>query len=298
MEIPVVSEANLSAYSPFWLIAVFYLFSGIWEVGHLFKPEGFRKQWVDLLPFTAFILHSLFVIYLAYRVQNIPVTNLFESVVFLTWCVVAVFNGVEYLYGVPSLGAFLFPLVTVLSFWVLSLGNNVFNAPHNLSKFWLIAHTIPLFMGYAAFAITFTLSLMYLTQQRQLKHKLFGPLLLGLPSLESLDRLIWKTLSFGFPLLTLGLVFGAFWVKHSNMLGPQWYLDPKVVMGTVTWLVYAGLLHLRIGVAMHGSRAALLNIAGFSLVLFTFLGTFFIGAQHGYKKVSKEEPVIIKRIAE
>jgi ABC-type transport system involved in cytochrome c biogenesis permease subunit len=293
-----VSEVSLSAYSPFWIIAALYLIGSIWEVGHLFRPGSFSKRWADRLPFAGFVLHTIFLIFLASRVQNIPVTNLFESVVFLTWCVVAVFNGVEYLYGVPSLGAFLFPLVAVLSFWVLSIGENLFTAPQNLSKFWLIAHTIPLFMGYAAFALTFAMSLMYLTQQRQLKHKFFGPLLFGLPSLESLDKLIWKTLSFGFPLLTLGLVFGAFWVKYSNLLGPQWYLDPKVVMGTVTWLVYAGLLHLRIGITMHGSRSALLNIAGFTLVLFTFLGTFFMGAQHGYKNVSKDAPVVIKEIAE
>lgn len=289
---------EITAYSPFWFITASYLLSSIWEVGHLLRPEGFSKRWADRLPFLAFVLHSLFILYLASRAQNIPVTNIFESVVFLTWCVVVVFNAMEYLYGIPSLGAFLFPLVTVLSLWVLSLGDNLLNAPSDLSKFWLIAHTIPLFMGYAAFTLTFVLSLMYLTQQRQLKQKLFGPLLLGLPSLESLDRLMWKTLSFGFPLLTLGLVFGIFWVKYFNILGPQWYLEPKVVMGTVTWLVYAALLHLRIGVAMHGSRVALLNIAGFTLVLFTFLGTFFLGAQHGYKKVSQEDTLIIKGIRE
>jgi ABC-type transport system involved in cytochrome c biogenesis permease subunit len=287
-----------SAYSPFWIIVALYLLSSVWEVGHLLRPEGFSKQWADRLPLAAFILHSLFLVYLASRVENIPVTNLFESVVFLTWCVVAVFNGMEYLYGVPSLGAFLFPLVTALGLWVLSLGSNHLSVPSNLSKFWLIAHTIPLFMGYAAFTMTFVLSLMYLTQQRQLKHKSFGPVMLGLPSLEGLDRLIWKSLSFGFPLLTLGLVFGAFWVKYSNLLGPQWYLDPKVVMGTVTWLVYAGLLHLRIGVTMHGSRVAMLNIAGFALVLFTFLGTFILGAPHGYKNVSKEDTIVIKGITE
>jgi len=43
---------------------------------------------------------------------------------------------------------------------------------------------------------------------------------------------------------------------------------------------------------------AMLNIAGFTLVLFTFLGTFFLGAQHGYKKVSKEDTMIIKGIKE
>lgn len=287
---------NLSVYTPFYLITLLYLLGSLWGVGHLLRPEGFNKGWASRLPFVAFLFHSVFLLLLASRAGNIPITNLFESMVFLTWCVVAVFNAVEYLYNIPSLGAFLFPLVTVLCFWAIGLMGNVLSAPPNLGKFWLVAHTIPLFMGYAAFALTFTLSVMYLTQQRQLKLKLFGPLFRGLPSLESLDLLMRKSLSFGFPLLTLGLVFGAFWVKYSNALGPQWYLDSKVVMGLVTWLVYAALLHMRVGTSMHGSKVAAINILGFVLVLCTFLGTFFLGAHHGYEKLSKEDASILKEL--
>lgn len=283
-------------YSPFFLITALYLLSSVWGLGNLLRPEGFSKKWTDRLPIIAFVLHSLFLIFLTFKTNNIPITNLFESMVFLIWCVVAVFNGVGYLYNVTALGAFLFPLVTLLSLWAIGLMGHPLSAPTNLGKFWLIAHTIPLFMGYAAFTLTFTLSVMYLTQQRQLKLKVFGPLFKGLPSLESLDVLMWRTLSLGFPLLTLGLVFGAFWMRYSNALGPQWYLDSKVVMGLVTWLIYAALLHLRIGVSWHGSRVAALTIVGFILVLFTFLGTFFLGAQHGFQKVSQEDVRLIKEL--
>jgi cytochrome c-type biogenesis protein CcsB len=234
------------------------------------------------------MLHTAFVVLLTVKAGNIPITNLYESVVLLTWCVVGVFLTIEYIYDIPSMGAFLFPFVTVLGACALGLVGNALVAPANLSKFWLIAHIIPMFMGYAAFTLTFIFSVMYLTQQRQLKHKFFGSVFHGLPSLERLDTMMWKALSFGFPLLTLGLVLGAFWMRYSNALGPQWYLDSKVVMGLVTWLFYAGLLHLRVGVSMHGNKVAGLTIAAFVVVLFTFLGTFFLGAQHGYQKVTKE----------
>src|SRR3972149_6170544 len=147
---------------------------------------------------------------------------------------------------------------------------------------------IPIIVGYAAFTISFSLSIMYLTQQRQLKHKLFGSLFNKLPSLEGIDKLMWKTISFGFPLLTLGLVFGTFWVKTQSVLGDMWYLDYKVILGLATWLIYAALLHMRLIASFHGTKIACLTIAGFCLVLFTFIGTFFMGSKHAFQNVSEQ----------
>ncbi len=280
-------------YNPFVIVTLLYLLSSVWEVGRLTRPDRYSKRWAERLPVAAFLLHTAFVVLLTVKAGNIPITNLYEAVILLSWCVVGVFMTVEYTYNVPSMGAFLFPVATVLSVCALGLKGNTLVAPPTLSKFWLVAHIIPLFMGYAALTLTFVFSVMYLTQQRQLKHKFFGPVFHGLPSLEKLDSMMWKALSFGFPLLTLGLVLGAFWMKYSNALGPQWYLDSKVVMGLVTWLFYAALLHLRVGVSMHGSKVAGLTIVAFVLVLFTFLGTFFLGAQHGYQNLSKEDSQLI-----
>ena len=59
--------------------------------------------------------------------------------------------------------------------------------------------------------------------------------------METLDTLMWKTITFGFPLITIGLVTGTIWAKTSNILGELWYLDSKVLLGMLTWLVYAAL---------------------------------------------------------
>jgi len=73
------------------------------------------------------------------------------------------------------------------------------------------------------------------------------------------------------------------WVRTSGALGEDWMMDWKVAGGVITWLVYAVLLHVRVARARTGKLVAYLTLAGFLLVLFTFLGTFMLGEKHGFK---------------
>lgn len=243
-----------------------------------------------------FFIHSGFLVFLGLESGNIPITNVYESFISLLWCVLFVYINLDYLYKLPSLDTFLVPLVTGLSIWATTFDGGNLTVAVSLKSFWLVAHIIPIFVGYAAFTISFSLSIMYLTQQRQLKLKLFGSLFNKLPSLEGIDKLMWKTLSLGFPLLTLGLVFGAFWVRTQNILGDMWYLDYKVILGLATWLIYAALLHMRLVSSFHGTKVACMTIVGFCLVLFTFIGTFFMGSKHAFQKPG--EPTHIEVLKE
>lgn len=273
---------------PFIVVIFLYFISSVWSIGHIIKPAFFNKKVAKWSMMMGFLTHSGFLIFLGLESGNIPITNVYESFISLIWCILFVYINLDYLYKLPSLDTFLVPVVTALSLWALTFDGGDLFITVSLQSFWLIAHIIPIFIGYASFTISFSLSIMYLTQQRQLKHKLFGPLFTRLPSLEGIDRLMWKTISFGFPLLTLGLVFGTFWVKTQNILGEQWYLDYKVVLGLATWLIYAALLHMRLVASFHGTKIACLTIAGFCLVLFTFIGTFFMGTKHAFQKVSEQ----------
>lgn len=250
-------------HTPFIIVIVLYFISSVWSIGSIVKPLAFNRKVVKWSMMMGFFIHSGFLVFLGFESSNIPITNVYESFISLLWCILFVYINLDYLYKLPSLDTFLMPVVTALSLWALTFdGGNLLITVH-LQNFWLIAHIIPIFVGYAAFTISFSLSIMYLTQQRQLKHKLFGPLFNRLPSLEGIDKLMWKTISFGFPLLTLGLVFGTFWVKTQNILGEMWYLDYKVILGLATWLIYAALLHMRLVASFHGTKIACLTIAGF-----------------------------------
>ncbi|MFQ5963254.1 MAG: inner membrane protein YpjD [Candidatus Scalinduaceae bacterium] len=191
---------------------------------------------------------------------------------------------IKYLYKLPSLTFFIIPIATLSSIAAFPLIRNDLTLSNDLARFWQFAHIIPIFLGYAAFTVSFILSVMYLAQERQLKTKDFGRLFNSLPSLETLDTLMWKTITFGFPLLTIGLVTGTIWAKTSNILGDLWYLDSKVLLGALTWLIYAALLHIRLGASFHGTRIACVTITGFIIVLLTFVAPFLMGSKHAYVK--------------
>ncbi len=280
--------ANFFNSVPFIVSAFFYFICSIWSIGSVFKPRRFSPVLAKWFVYIGVSVHTLFIIFLCIRSGTIPIINIFQSMVFLVWCIVLVFLVIDILYKLPSVLAFLMPFVTVFSVCALVFIRSDITMPRNLEKFWLISHIIPTFFGYASFAISFIGSIMYITQQRQLRSKSGGSLLTRLPSLESLDKLVWRTLSFGFPLITLGLVFGFIWVRYSNALGVPWYTDHKVLFGVAAWFVYAGLLHIRMIGSFHGTKVAVLTIVGFVLILFTFVGTFFFGTKHGFTKTDED----------
>ena len=102
-----------------------------------------------------------------------------------------------------------------------------------------------------------------------------------LPSAEELDRITYKTIAIAFPLLTLMIAAGAYWANRT--WGSYWSWDPKETWAAITWLVYAGYLHMRVTRGWRGRRAAYFAILGFAVVMFTFFGvTYLLPGLHAY----------------
>jgi len=102
-----------------------------------------------------------------------------------------------------------------------------------------------------------------------------------LPDAEALDRITYKTICIAFPLLTLMIAAGAYWANRA--WGSYWNWDPKETWAAITWLVYAGYLHMRITRGMRGRVAAYFAVLGFAVVMFTFFGvTYLLPGLHAY----------------
>ena len=102
-----------------------------------------------------------------------------------------------------------------------------------------------------------------------------------LPDADALDRITYKTICIAFPLLTLMIAAGAYWANRA--WGSYWNWDPKETWAAITWLVYAGYLHMRITRGWRGRRAAYFAILGFGVVMFTFFGvTYLLSGLHSY----------------
>jgi cytochrome c-type biogenesis protein CcsB len=102
-----------------------------------------------------------------------------------------------------------------------------------------------------------------------------------MPSANDLDRVTYKIICIAFPLLTLMIAAGAYWANQT--WGSYWSWDPKETWAAITWLVYAGYLHMRITRGWRGRRAAWFAILGFAVVIFTFFGvTYLLPGLHAY----------------
>ena len=125
-------------------------------------------------------------------------------------------------------------------------------------------------LSYGAFLAAFISGVLFLLQERQLKRKRMGWLFRRLPSLGSLDRVNFFAISLGFGLLTVGATSG--FIEMARLRGSWWIGDPKEYATVALWAAYFVLWILRERAVLRGRRVALLSIAGFSLVLATFLG--------------------------
>lgn len=102
-----------------------------------------------------------------------------------------------------------------------------------------------------------------------------------LPSLESLDNLMYKTACLAFAGLAMLLITGAIWANES--WGRPWGFDSKETGALVAWLTYAAFLHTRISRGWSGKSSAYFAIVGFLLVIFTYLGvSYLLPGLHSY----------------
>lgn len=225
------------------------------------------------------LLHAAALGVRAAAIHRLPLTDVRSALSFFAFLTALAFFLVYLRYRIISLGLFVFPLVFTLTFIAALQPGHSFESPSFRSG-WLLLHILAILLGYVGFFLTFVAAIMYLIQERELKSKRPRAFYYRLPSLEVCDKLYYRSLLFGLPLLSLGLLMGFVWASRS-WKGP-WELDPKILAALVTWFIYLILFATRASGSWSGRRASYLAIVGFTLVMVTFLGISFVSGQHGY----------------
>ena len=214
-------------------------------------------------------------------IGHAPLSNLYESLIFFSWTIAVVYLVIEKKYENRIIGAFTTPLA-FLAMAYASMSPNISDRIQPLlpalKSNWLIAHVMACFIGYAAFAIAFGMSCMYLFKQSDTEGK--SNLLAHFPNAKILEELNHQMIMFGFLFLTTGIITGAVWANSA--WGRYWGWDPKETWSLITWFIYATLLHARMMRGWGGKRIAYLSIIGFVAVLFTYFGVNYLPGLHSY----------------
>ena len=257
-----------------------------------------------------------------------PLSNLYESLLFLAWGITFTTIVLEFKTRTPIIGSISNPIsLFITGFAGLSLPESM-QAPSPLvpalKSNWLMMHVTVMMLSYASLIIGSLLGIFFLILVKrkgkniELQGNSYGTqyntnalvdtafyktetldnynnLLIEqtddnqtsserLNLLESIDNLSYRTISFGFPLLTIGIIAGAVWANEA--WGSYWSWDPKETWALITWLVFASYLHARLTKSWQGEKPAIIAALGFFVVWICYLGVNFLGkGLHTYGQI-------------
>jgi ABC-type transport system involved in cytochrome c biogenesis permease subunit len=213
-----------------------------------------------------FALHTTAMALRGQQLMRCPLTNGFESMVFLTWAALLFYLLIGPSYRLSFLGAFTAPLVLAICLVALLTPIDVPHAkPLNRSA-WVEFHAAIAVLAYGAFALSCVVGGMYLVQERQLKTRRLTSAFLLLPPVDQLDGINYRLLLMGFGMLTVGMVGGMI----SYRIVGHW-TTAKIVWAWFIWVMYAGLLTVRMIWSVRGRKLATASMVAFACALISFL---------------------------
>lgn len=253
-----------------------------------------------------------------------PLSNLYESLLFLSCLLLLVYQVLEYKIETPIFGGIILPIVLFITAFA------VFKLPLEMQKAsalvpalqsnWLMMHVSLMMLSYSLLIVGSSLAILYLVlflefeeyirmmPIRKIAYEKSVRKELGLKTREEylrlgLDRIYideqaailkirttflynidswsFRSISLGFPFLTIGIIAGAVWANEA--WGSYWSWDPKETWALITWLNFAAYLHVRLIVGLNGRSPALIASLGFFVVWVCYLGVNFLGqGLHSY----------------
>jgi ABC-type transport system involved in cytochrome c biogenesis permease subunit len=251
----------------YWSLAL-YVASFLCYGRILYVPHLWLGRAASTLLAGGILLHYFALLERSRWIHTVPYNDLYGSMSLFAWLLGFTYLGLEIFHRQRSVGAFVTLLLVV---W---MGLLEVLAPHEVptpppARGPLFAFHVTLnTWAYAAFALSFVLSLIYLVQDRVLRSRRLGTPFWRFPALDVLDRMARSSVYVGLVALSLGVVMGLVW-QHRLSGGYSWG-DPKVVVTLAILAVYAAYLRLSRSATWRGARAALLCAMNFVIVLFSY----------------------------
>jgi cytochrome c-type biogenesis protein CcsB len=216
-----------------------------------------------------------------------PLSNIYESLIFLAWSISSIQLYLEIKLKNPLIGSLITPLIFFLTaFSSLTLPIEMQKASPlvpSLQSNWLMMHVSMMMLSYATLLIGSLLSIFYLICDF-LNNKLFKKKL-SLSLLDITDVFSSRLIGLGFPLLTLGIISGAIWANEA--WGSYWSWDPKETWAFITWLIFASYLHARLLKRWQGKNVSIIGAIGFFTIWICYLGVNFLAkGLHSYGWIS------------
>jgi len=232
-----------------------------------------------------------FLIYTIFTKNHFPISNLYEVLIFLSWCFTTIHLILEK--NNFTIGIIIVPISLFLNaFARLKLPESLQKVTPlipALKSNWLIMHVTVILLSYVTIICGCLLSIGYIYIYKLKTKNIFTYKKYifirkkRYNLLKKLDNLSFRIINMGFPLLTIGIISGSIWANEA--WGSYWNWDPKEIWSLITWIVFAIYLHFRLNKNWNGLKSAILATFGFLIIWICFLGVNFISkGLHSYGK--------------
>ena len=254
---------------------MFYAFSAIF---FLIALLGWRRsQYIGFINLAlAFLLHTYGFILRVYLTERPPVSNMYESVIWVAWG--AIFFALLFEWRQKRI-YYIFSacIVATLCLITADLAPTILDpslqplVPVLRSNLWLIVHVMTITLGYSAFFLSFVLSNIGLggflkdIQKSPSSKK---------TSILSLINASYYAMQVGVVLLAAGTILGGVWADYS--WGRFWGWDPKETWALIALLGYIAVIHGRLAGWLGNFGFLAWGSVCFSLVLMAWYGVNFV----------------------
>lgn len=259
-----------------WAISIWLSAAGVTQIQS--TAVGLSKKFTQAaLPVTVIgiALHILGMGLRSYIAGRPPVTNMYESIVWVSFGVM-LFAAVLWFIQKNSI---LFAVATSLSAIGLIVSDAapamIDSSIHPLvpvlrSNYWLLIHVLTITLSYAAFALTLGLgnvALWFFFRNQEHDAE-------GAKKIATLNQLSYRAMQFGVVLVAAGTILGGIWADYS--WGRFWGWDPKEVWALIVLLGYIAVLHARFTGWIRPFGFAAWTVVAFTLVMMAWYGVNFV----------------------
>jgi len=201
-----------------------------------------------------FVLQVVYMVLRGIELGRLPLVGPHDTLFFLSTSFMLFAIPVSF--SLQNRQRFLNPVTGLtVCFMLLSLlaKPHSFPLPPVLKTFWFEVHVAFSFFSYALFGLAAVLGVLHLIDEE-----------------DRTETLQYKIVLVGYFLFSVAMIFGGIWAYYA--WGTYWLWTPKELWTVILWLFYSLYLHVRLRQWWAGRPAALVGIAGFVVVLFTYLG--------------------------
>ncbi|MDE3110301.1 MAG: cytochrome c biogenesis protein CcsA [Acidobacteriota bacterium] len=234
----------------------------------LYAPNAWVGRLASVLLASGIVSHYFALIERSHWIHAVPYDDLYGSMSLFAWLLAVTYLGLEFLHRQRSVGALVTSLLVVWIALVAKFAPDRIVEPPTARGPLFALHVTLNTWAYAAFALSFILSVVYLLQDRVLRSRHTSATFWRFPALDVLDRMARSSVYVGLVTMIVGVSLG--FLYQRRLTGAISWTDPKVVVTLAIFLIYLAYLALSRTSRWRGARAARICALNFAVVLFSY----------------------------